>query len=200
MPRHWQAFRRHFTYLLIGIISAIGSAICGSWRIADCLGANLALYRFVFGGWHVPWFIRRLWKPSASWHKGCQWVTGQRHSHYPMYTVILCRRPNFELSTTFVNNHSIQTSQSCLSMPLNWIRMGNQSFSKVVVSCRFLHCLSTLSLHIHSLSLGEAFQTSGHATKATLLLPGPRKTDTVKGRIWVTDFQVGDYNQSYTSS
>lgn len=37
---------------------------------------------------------------------------------------------------------------------------------------------------------GEAFQTSGHATKATLLLPGPRKTDTVKGRIWVTDFQI----------
>lgn len=78
--------------------------------------------------------------------------------------------------------------------------MGNQSFSKVVVSCRFLHYLSTLSLHIHPLSLGEAFQTSGHATKATLLLPGPKKTDTVKGRIWVTDFQVGDYNQSYTSS
>ncbi|OXB37793.1 hypothetical protein LQV05_001553 [Cryptococcus neoformans] len=37
---------------------------------------------------------------------------------------------------------------------------------------------------------GEIFQTSGHAAKATLLLPGPKKTDTVKGRIWVTDFQI----------
>lgn len=60
-------------------------------------------------------------------------------------------------------------------MPPNWIRMGNQSFSKVVVSCRFSDWLRILSLHIHLLSLGEIFQTSGHAAKATLLLPGPKK-------------------------